>query len=136
MVFDYAYSQKALKTMAKKAKPAKSLKSAAGTDSKVNKSAAIRDYLAASPEARPKEIVAALADKGITVSPNMVSIVKAKTKIKSARRKAAQSDNGTAGADRAGGLDAVLVLYKAAQGQDVPKPRVRQAFLTLVDLLG
>ncbi|MBL9084756.1 MAG: hypothetical protein JNK76_23325 [Planctomycetales bacterium] len=121
--------------MAKKSRTPRNTKSASTSDSKVNKSAAIRDYLAASPEAKPKEIVAALAEKGITVSPNMVSIVKAKTKIKSARRKA-NSSNGDGGADRSGGLDAVLVLYKAAQGQDVAKPRVRQAFLTLVDLLG
>jgi len=123
--------------MAKKAKSAKASKSAAGGDAKVNKSAAIRDYLSASPEAKPKEIVAALSAKGINVSPNMVSIVKAKTKIKSARRKAKETpDGGSGAADRAGGLDAVLLLYKAAQGQNVPKPRVRQAFLTLVDLLG
>ena len=120
--------------MAKKSRAPKNAKTASASDSKVNKSAAIRDYLAASPEAKPKEIVAALAEKGITVSPNMVSIVKAKTKIKSARRKA-NSSNGDGGADRSG-LDAVLVLYKAAQGQDVAKPRARQAFLTLVDLLG
>jgi len=66
----------------------------------------------------------------------MVSIIKAKTKIKSARRTAVGSSNGDGRADRSGGLDAVLVLYKAAQGKEVPKPRVRQAFLTLVDLLG
>ena len=121
--------------MAKKVKSDKAPKSAAA-DSKVNKSAAIREYLAANPEAKPKEIVAALADKGITVSPNMVSIVKAKTKIKSARRKRTDSSADNAAADRSGGLDAVLLLYKAAQGQEVPKPRVRQAFLTLVDLFG
>ena len=124
--------------MAKIAKTTKAAKSTpAASDAKVNKSAAIRDYLSAAPEAKPKEIVAALAEKGITVSPNMVSIVKAKTKIKTARRKAAGSSNNAGGErDRAGGLDAALILYKAAQGHDVAKPRVRQAFLTLVDLLG
>jgi len=122
--------------MAKKPRANKNTKSFSTSGSKVNKSAAIRDYLAVSPEAKPKEIVTALAEKGITVSPNMVSIVKAKTKIKSARRKAAGLSNGDGGGDRSGGLDAVLVLYKAAQGHDVAKPRVRQAFLTLVDLLG
>ncbi|MBA4020265.1 MAG: hypothetical protein C0483_24145 [Pirellula sp.] len=123
--------------MDKKSRVPKNTKTASTSDSKVNKSAAIRDYLAASPEAKPKEIVAALTAKGINVSPNMVSIVKAKTKIKSARHKVKESsDVGSGNADRAGGLDAVLLLYKAAQGQDVSKPRVRQAFLTLVDLLG
>ena len=127
--------------MAKKTSRAKSTKSEAApvavAEAKVNKSAAIREYLSAHADARPKDIVAALAEKGITVSPNMVSIVKAKTKIKSARRHAAKSaDNGAKNASRAGGLDAALVLYQAAQGRITPPARVRQAFLTLVEVLG
>lgn len=78
--------------MAKKTGRPKSTKSEAApvavAEAKVNKSAAIREYLSAHADARPKDIVAALAEKGITVSPNMVSIVKAKTKVKSARRQA------------------------------------------------
>lgn len=127
--------------MAKKAKTAKAPKvSAASTavaEPKINKSAAIREQLAGNADAKPKEVVAALAEKGITVSPNMVSIIKAKTKVKSARRQAGRTaDNGASMAARAGGLDASLLLYQAAQGRVIPPARVRQAFLTLVELLG
>lgn len=127
--------------MAKKARAKKAKPTAATTEGKVNKSAAIREYLGTNSEAKPKEIVAALKERGIDVSPNMVSIVKAKTKVKAAKRQAkaasAGRDEGAAmKASQAGGLDAALTLYKAAQGQDVGSNRIRQAFLTLVELLG
>ena len=41
-----------------------------------NKSAAIREYLAANPEAKPKEIVDAMQSQGIDVSTAFVSTVK------------------------------------------------------------
>lgn len=127
--------------MAKRTKSAKAPKSdsapVAVAEAKVNKSAAIREYLKSNADAKPKEIVAALAEKEITVSPNMVSIVKAKTKVKSARRQAAKSaESGEKTAPRADGLDAALVLYQAAQGRVIPPARIRQAFLTLVELHG
>lgn len=127
--------------MAKRTKPVKALKEESSAvvvvDSKVNKSAAVREYLAAHANAKPKEIVAALAEKGITVSPNMASIVRAKTKVKSARRQAARpAENGQASASSADGLDAALVLYQAAQGRILPPARIRQAFITLVELHG
>ena len=63
----------------------------------------------------PKDISAALKVKGIDVSPQMVSMIKAKSKIKKAQRraKAATADDATAGAknNRAAGLDAALTLY-------------------------
>ena len=43
---------------------------------KVNKSLAVRDYLALHPKATPKDVSAALKDQGLDVSPNYVSIVK------------------------------------------------------------
>jgi hypothetical protein len=85
-------------------------------------------------DTKPKEIVVALAVKGITVLPNMTSIVKAKSNVKSARRQADRSsENGSATASSASGLDAALVLYQAAQGRDIPQARIRQAFITLVN---
>jgi hypothetical protein len=109
--------------------------------SPVNKSAAIRDYLGKNPEAKPKEIVAALLEQGITVSAQMVSVIKAKSKVKSARTRArasAKSKSASASSDlqSSHGLDAALLLYKAAQGTDVPPQRIREAFLTLVEILG
>ena len=44
------------------------------------KSAAIREYLAANPGAMPKEVVAALKNKGLKVSAQMVSVLKGKAK--------------------------------------------------------
>jgi len=121
--------------MAKKSKPAN------GAEPRVNKSAMIREYFKAHLNAKPKEIVAALKEKGVDVSPSMISIVKAKAKVKRARRRAKEADvshHSSAGAKAVGsfGLDAALTLYKAAQGQDIPTAKIRQAFLTLVEQLG
>lgn len=52
-----------------------------------NKSAAIRDYVTANPEAKPPEIVAAMKAQGIDVSTAFVSTVKSKTVGKSAKKK-------------------------------------------------
>ena len=119
---------------------AKKSKSAGGA-TKVNKSALIREYLETHKDAKPKEIVAVLKEKGVVVSPNMVSIVKAKAKVKRARRQAKEakaSHDSSAGAKAAGaaGLDAALTLYKAAQGHETQPAKVRAAFLTLVEQLG
>ena len=123
------------------AKKAATKKTTDGAAPRVNKSAAIRDYLKAHKGAMPKETAAALQAKGIDVSPQMVSLIKAKTKIKTAQRRADRavaSQDSTAGAQtsRVAGLDAALILYKAAQGQDIPVTKVREAFLLLVETLG
>ena len=51
-----------------------------------NKSAAIRDYVTAHPEAKPKEIVEAMKAQGINVSTAFVSTIKSKT-VGSGRKK-------------------------------------------------
>jgi hypothetical protein len=107
----------------------------------VNKSAAIRDYLAKSKDAMPKEIVAALAGQGITVSPQMVSVIKAKTKVKSARTRSkaslkAKTASASSDLQQSKGLDAALLLYKAALGTETPAHKIREAFLSLVEILG
>ena len=123
------------------AKKSATKKATDGAAPRVNKSAAIRDYLKAHKGAMPKETVAALKANGINVSPQVVSMVKAKLKIKKAQRRADRavaSQDSTAGAqtNRVAGLDAALILYKAAQGQDIPVTKVREAFLLLVETLG
>jgi hypothetical protein len=45
---------------------------------KLNKSAAIREFLEANPSAMPNAVVTALGEKKITVSPTLVSNVKAR----------------------------------------------------------
>src|SRR5207237_560188 len=52
-----------------------------------NKSQAIRDLLAARPEMSVKEVLAALADKGLKVTGNLVYFIKGKMKAKTQRRK-------------------------------------------------
>ena len=44
----------------------------------VNKSQAIRDYFKANKKAKTQEVIDALAKKGITVTPNLVTTVKSK----------------------------------------------------------
>ena len=102
-------------------KPNKKIPAGAGKngDAKVNKSAAIRDYLKANKKAMPKQIVAALKEKGIDVSPNMVSIIKAKSKVKRARRQAtaataAHESGARSKSSKADGLDAALAAGSAS----------------------
>lgn len=104
------------------------------------KSAAVREYLTANKNAMPKEISAALLEKGIVVSPNMVSIIKAKMGIKRAKKNlknsAAKSEGGSvASGNTSAALDAAMVLYKAARGAAVPQAKVTSAFLALVEVL-
>lgn len=125
--------------MAKKRKPPPATE--AGGAPKVNKSAEIREYLKGHKQARPKEVVAALKEKGIDVAPSMVSIIRAQSKVKRAVReaaeaKAAHSSNAGAKLTQADGLDAALTLYKAAQGQETPTAKLKAAFLKLVDVMG
>ena len=123
------------------AKKSQAVKAADAPAPRVNKSAAVRDYLKTHKGAMPKETSAALLAIGIDVSPQMVSLVKAKSKIKTAQRrakKAVASQDSTAGAqtNRVASLDAALTLYKAAQGIETPVSRIREAFLLLVETLG
>lgn len=122
----------AKKTRAKAAAPA-----ASTGDEKVrgSKTAAIKDYMAAHKGAMPKEIVAALKEQGIEVSPNLVSIIRAKMKVKGAKTKAAKT--GTAPTGNAAALDAALTLYKAARSSPEGNgTKTRQAFLLLVETFG
>jgi hypothetical protein len=52
------------------------------------KSQAIRDYLAANKKAKASEVVSALAEKGITISPTAVYNLKARRKMSKRRSKA------------------------------------------------
>ena len=114
--------------------------SEAGGEPKVNKSAAVREYLKEHKGAMPKEVVAALKEQGLDVAPSMVSIIRAKSKVKRAVRQAAEAKashatNAGAKLTQADGLDAALTLYKAAQGQETPTAKLKAAFLKLVDVM-
>jgi hypothetical protein len=60
-------------------------KNGASDGGKVNKSQAVRVYLAAHPTADSKAVIAGLAEKGVRVSPTMVYYVR--SKLKQAQRK-------------------------------------------------
>jgi len=127
--------------MAKKtSKKVASAPTAATATAHGSKSDAIRDYMAAHKNAMPKEIVAALKDQGIDVSPNLVSILRAKQKVKSARKNKkseAVADNGASTGNNAAALEAALTLYKAARtSPDGNSTKTRQAFLLLVETFG
>ena len=124
--------------MAKKAK--RSASTNADGSERGSKTKAIKAYYSSNRKAKPKEVVDALKAQGIDVSPNTVSVVRAKMGIRRARRKArravASNDaSAVAQGNKSASLDLVLVLYKAAQGQDVPRARVTKAFLALVETL-
>jgi hypothetical protein len=105
------------------------------------KSAAVRRYLLTHKQARPKEVVAGLAGEGVTVSPSMVSLIRAHAGVRKARRRAREA---VAGQDsqagiklnQASAMEAVLTLYKAARGLKTEGADIGQAFLHLVDVLG
>src|SRR5271163_2758274 len=59
---------------------------AAATKPEINKSQSIRDYYEKTPTAHAKEVVAALAKKGITVTESHVYVVKAKLKLTQKRK--------------------------------------------------
>lgn len=101
------------------------------------KSNAIREYMAAHKDAMPKEIVAALKERGIVVSPNLVSILRAKQKVKSVRKNKKSADSDASSGDNAAALAAALTLYKAARSNpNGGTAEVRRAFLILVETLG
>jgi hypothetical protein len=47
-----------------------------GQEQPVTKVAAVRDYLATHPQAKNKEVVTALTEKGVTVTPAYVSVIR------------------------------------------------------------
>ena len=90
------------------------------------KSAAIRDYLAANPGTKTKDVVAALKQKGVRVSSQMVSTLKGKLGGGPARKRSAAKSSRTPSiedlieakklADQLGGVEraraAIAVLAK------------------------
>jgi len=85
---------------------------------RVNKSQAIRDFLAADPDAAPKDVEAALAKEGIKVSSALICTVKSKVKAKGKPKKAATKKKTAAKKPPASdkiALSALLEAKKLAQ---------------------
>src|SRR5438270_8756323 len=79
---------------------AKRARSANGTP--VNKSEAIRGFMAANPQAGTKDVVTGLAEKGVQVTPALVYMIRSKArhaKRRAKRDRAVASSRGMATAD-------------------------------------
>ncbi len=126
--------------MAKKTRTKTTDASVATAPVRGGKTAAIKEYMAAHKSAMPKEIVAALKEQGVEVSPNLVSIIRAKMKVKGARKnKALAGGSGpvSPSGENSAALEAALTLYKAARtSPDGNSSKTRQAFLLLVETFG
>lgn len=97
-----------------------------------NKSQAIRDLLTQKPDLAVKDVVVRLADKGMTIRPNLVYYIKGKMKAGKQRRRrivraarAATPSNGDpvalirdvrALAERSGGIEKLKELVEALAG--------------------
>ena len=64
-------------------------KQAAGDGTPVNKSQAVRDFLAGHPDADTKAVVAGLAEKGVKVAPTLVYFIRSKQRQAKRRAKRA-----------------------------------------------
>jgi hypothetical protein len=83
----------------------------------VNRSEEIRSMYKANPALKGKEVVAALAEKGIDVSEGLVYLVKGKMLGRKSRRKRAQKAVAKA-AQTTGSADAVATIMKVKQLAD------------------
>lgn len=112
----YAKSAKA-KTKAAAPKAAGSASAAPkAKDTGVSKSESVRQYLAANPDAGPKQVSDALAKQGIKVSPTLVSGVKfhLAKKGKAKKAKAVQKQPAAPGSGRSLSLDDLVEAKKLA----------------------
>jgi hypothetical protein len=101
----------------------------------VNKSQAIRDYLARDPAATPKVIIAGLAKQGISVSDGLVSVVKYAPDRRKLKRGGRRQSNGRARRQPRGSLSVEnLVATKKLADRLGGLREVREALDTLEKL--
>ena len=93
--------------------------------SSINKSQAIRDYVAANPSAKPKEVAAALTEQhGVSFTPQAVSMTKSNAKKKAGKKPAKRGPkpkdhtlgNPFRGSDFAAIAEAAVKLIRLAGG--------------------
>lgn len=84
-------------------------KAASENDTPINKSQAIRDFLAGNPTADTKAVVAGLAEKGVKVAPTLVYFIKSKQR--QAKRRA-KRDRVAASARQTATADPVEVIHR------------------------
>ncbi len=96
------------------------------TKTKVNKSEEVRQAMTANPLAGPTEIATQLADKGIKVTPAMVSTIKTKAKTSKGKRdpngkKRGRPAGSTAHANGFSEVESTIVFVKGVGGLDKAK---------------
>lgn len=122
------------------APPADETVSEASASPATNKAQAVRDFLAANPEAKPAEVVAGLGAQGVEISTNYVSVVKSSLKPKRRKqRRKARAKSSSAPASRSSGDSSTVsleALLKAKQLADAlgGVEAARQAFAALEQL--
>ena len=94
----------------------------------VNKSQVVRDYLSAQPDAMPKEVMAALAKKGIEVSRVLVSTIRTKLNKTGTAKKAAKTAAAAVAAVPA-------VVEKPTNGSTITLEQVKKVAHT-INMLG
>jgi hypothetical protein len=78
----------------------------------VNKSATIREILNRNPKTTVKEIVSACAERGITVQPNLVYLIKSKMKDKTHRAKRQRAAEAVQANEKAGFATPVQLIVQ------------------------
>jgi hypothetical protein len=81
----------------------------------VNKSQEIRDVLKLNPKAKSKEVIAALAERGIKVAPSLVYMVKSQMKRKVRRQKRDLATSTSKAMGIANPVDLILRVKSLAQ---------------------
>src|SRR4051812_13273544 len=74
-------------SMAKKKPGSRQNSNGDSASERQNKAAAVRTFLSSNPSAKGKEVVAALSQQGIRISPNYVSLIKSKSLAKKSSRR-------------------------------------------------
>lgn len=91
-----------------------------GAETKVNKSEAIRSYLKANPNAKNKDVIAALKEQGIEVTASSVSVMKRGTKKKAE----GQSEGGAVGLTQ---IRAAAAFIKQCGGMEQAEQALKAA---------
>ena len=93
----------------------------------VNKSQAIRDYYKSNKKAKTQEVIDALAAQGITVTPNLVTTVKAKSKRRRRAVKAIVENVASQGVVGIPEIKAAFAFLKATGSVEIAKQALAAA---------
>lgn len=87
-------------------------KTSTGDGVRVNRSAAIREMLAANPKAQSRDVVAQLAKRGVKVRPTLVYYIKGRLKHQARRQR---RQDAAEASRRTGAVDPVLLVVRTRE---------------------